>query len=367
MLAVADSLRRLAADPESGLSEPLEIHLVGTRTGLETHLFAASGLPCHYLVARPLPARKGLRWLAAALRIGWALAQALLLLRRLRPRVVVGMGGYASVCVLRAAQWLGIPTHVHENDSHPGKANQVLARRAVSLSTGFAGVADRMGRPDGSATGNPLRPEFAAPDGARGRARLGLAAETPLVVVTGGSRGAVALNQAAVRAVERVAGAGGEMVLVTGRGNLADAARQAEALPDAVRPRLHLVEYVEEGMADLLAAADVVVSRSGAMTVYELAACGAPAFLVPYPYATQEHQRTNAEIYAASGAGVVVDQSEAVREGALAEMVGALLDDGPRRASMREAARRFARADASERVARLVLATAEGKGRQRHG
>lgn len=364
---MADSLQRLAASSDAAALRALDIQLIGTKTGLETRLFAEAGLPCHYLSARPLPARKGLRWCGALLSIARALAEAWLLLRRLRPDVVVGIGGYASVCVLRAAQSLGIPTHVHENDSHVGRSNQVLMRRATSISTGFAGVADSMGRSDAVVTGNPLRAEFASRDGARARARYGVEPGVPLVVVTGGSRGAVALNRAAIAAVLEVVADGAEVLLVTGRGNLAECEELAGELPEAARQGLHLVEYVADGMADLLSAADVAVSRSGALTVFELAACGTPALLVPYPYATQEHQRANAEICAASGAAEVIDQQEAVAPGVLAERLRALLADPGAREAMRRGASDFARPDASERIARMVLALAQPRGSKHDG
>lgn len=279
------------------------------------------------------------------------------LLTRLHPSVAVGIGGYASVCVLRVAQRMGIPTHIHENDSRPGRANLSLARCATSVSAGFAGALEAMGRPDGLATGNPVRGEFLTAEGGRARRRLGLPEGEPLVLVTGGSRGAVALNKAALRAATAVAPLA-RIVLITGKGNLAECAAEAGRLAEPARSRLTLLEYVDEGMADLMAAASLVVARAGAQTVFELAAVGAASLLVPYPFATQLHQHANAEAFRAAGGARVLDQTEAVRPGVLGDAIAGLLGDPAALTAMREGARGFARADASDRIASAILETA---------
>jgi len=306
-------------------------------------------------MARPLPARKGLKWAVNFLSLGGALVQAVFLLRGLRPDAVAGTGGYASVCVIRAAQILGVPTLVHEMDAHAGRANRITARRATRVTVGFERAAAELGRPDAVVTGNPLRPEFRNPDPARALERYGLEQGRRTVVVLGGSRGAVALTDAAVRAAPDVASFGAQMLVVTGRGNLEQAEALAEALPAESRTHLRLVEYVSEGMADLFAAADVAVCRAGAATVHELAASGLPAILVPYPYATGDHQRSNALTLAEAGAAVVVDQAEVVAPGRLGGLLRDLVNEENRLRAMSAAARAWARPDAAAEIARLVL------------
>jgi len=345
-LAVADSLRAIGN---------IDIHLVGTKTGLERKLFEESGLPGHYLMARPLPARKGPRWAANCLSIGGALVQAVLLLRRLRPRVVAGTGGYASVCVIRAAQLLGVPTLVHEMDAHAGRANRAVVRRATKVTVGFSSAASELGRPDAVVTGNPLRPQFHSPDPAGAAERYGLEAGRRTVLVLGGSRGAVALTEAAVGAAPDVSAAGAQLVVIAGRGNMEQAERWAKELPTEARAQLHLVEYVSEGIADLFAAADLAVCRAGAATVFELAATGLPAILIPYPYATGDHQRRNAQALAEAGAALLVDQAEVVGPGLLGGLLRGLLNEENRLRRMSAAARAWARPDAAAEIARLVF------------
>lgn len=343
---MAESLQRLSG---------ADTHLIGTRTGLEERLFRDSGLPYHLLVARPLPARRGLRWLWAAGCIAAALAQAVVLLRRLRPDAVAGTGGYASVCVVRAARLLGIPHLIHEMDAHPGRANRLLARHATRVTAGFGEALSGLGRPDGLVTGNPIRAEFRSPDAARARERHHLSPARPLVMAWGGSRGAVALNSAVLAAAEDVVAAGADLLLVTGRGNMGASAEAAQALPDAVRPHVHLLEYVDTGMADLMSAADIGVSRAGGATCFELAAAGLPAILVPYPYAMGGHQQRNAEAYAETGAAIVLGQDEAVRPGRLGGLLGELLKENHRRRAMAESALRHARPDAADAIAQCIL------------
>lgn len=348
-LAVADSLRVLA-------SGPLDLHLVGTRTGLERQLFEESGLPAHYLMARPLPARRNLRWFLNAAHLAGAILQARNLVRRLGPAAVVGTGGYASVPVLRAAIDLQVPTHIHEMDAYAGRANRMLARRATSVSVGFEPALSQLGRPDGTVTGNPLRRGFASPDPAAARARYGLSATRPLLLVFGGSRGALAINEAVIAAATGIIGrAGAQILLVTGKGHLERCKQLAQGVPPEHRDLLCLTEYVEEGMADLMAAAQLAITRAGAATVSELAAARLPAILIPYPYAMADHQRANASVLEAAGAAIVVAQETAIRPGVLEGLVEDLLKEKTRLEAMGEAAHRCARLDAADRIAEIVL------------
>lgn len=348
-LAVGASLRA-SAEP------PLDLHLVGTHTGLERRLFEESGLPAHYLMARPMPARKGLKWLVNAGYLSGAVVQAHGLVRRLRPHAVVGTGGYASVPVLRAASSRGVPTHIHEMDAYAGRANRMLAARASSVSVGFEPALAQLGRPDGQVTGNPLREGFGAPDPGSARERFGLDPVRPLILVFGGSRGALAINEAMVPASEAlIRDHGAQVLLITGRDHLGHCKGLATRLTSDCRRHLHLIEYVAEGMPDLMAAAQLAITRSGAATVSELAAARLPAILIPYPYAMADHQRANASVLEAAGAAAVVDQEEAVRPGFLEGLAGSLLKEKPRLQAMGEAAYRCARLDAADRIAQIVL------------
>ncbi len=310
-----------------------------------------------------MPARKGVKWLRALASIGLAMVQARALLRELRPDVVIGTGGYASVCVLKAAIRFGVPTLIHDMDAHPGRANRMLARGVTRATVGFAAAAAKLGRDDVDVPGNPLRREFFEADGSRARERLGLGPDRPLVLVYGGSRGAVALNQAGVACAADVLEAGADLLIVTGRGNLEATESAVSQLPADARAGVRLLEYVETGMADLRAASAVAVCRSGGATVFELAATGLPGILVPYPYSMEQHQRANAQAYADAGAGVVLDQSEVERPGVLAGLLSDLLKNTDRLNRMREAAREFARPKAAEDIARIALSLAgERKG-----
>jgi UDP-N-acetylglucosamine--N-acetylmuramyl-(pentapeptide) pyrophosphoryl-undecaprenol N-acetylglucosamine transferase len=223
--------------------DQIDLHLVGTRTGLEQRLFEESGLTSHYLMARPLPARKGIRWIINAGYLAGAVLQAKGLVRRLRPDAAVGTGGYASVPVLRAAASMGVPTLVHEMDAHAGRANRMLARAATRVTAGFQPALAQLGRLDGTVTGNPLRAGFRDPDPGAARERHGLDRERPLVLVFGGSRGALALSEAALASAPAIVGeSGAQIVLITGRGHLEHCQELAADHSPETRAHLHVME-----------------------------------------------------------------------------------------------------------------------------
>lgn len=243
-----------------------------------------------------------------------ALADSLWLLLGRRPRSVICFGGYLSLAPALVARVLGIPVHLHEANRVPGKAVRLLARvaRTVHLPDGvrLPGAAPARLRVGGF----PLRAEIAPRPSAAARAALGLPADGRVLLVMGGSQGSAALNLWAETSFPALAQAGVHLLCLTGPGG-----REGEVRSDG---RLARFLPFCDRMADAYSAADLAVSRAGAGTLAELAACGVPAILVPLPSAADDHQSANARAVAAVGAARVRPESELA--GLLAEVVGLL-------------------------------------------
>jgi UDP-N-acetylglucosamine--N-acetylmuramyl-(pentapeptide) pyrophosphoryl-undecaprenol N-acetylglucosamine transferase len=333
-LAVAGALRAEGAQVEFIGGDRAEVELVPA-AGFELRRIAVEGMSR----TNPLHAARAL-WRAAR-----AYVRALSLLRELRPDVVMGGGGYVAGPVGLAAVTLRIPLVLTEADSHLGITNRVLARgaRRVCLAfplTGRDGARYRV-------TGRPVPP--APADRADARERLGLVAERDCVLVFGGSLGARSINTAAVGAFG--GGAAFEVLHVAGRRDYLELSERA--LPEGYDLR----EYLDlERFGDALAAADLVVARAGG-SVFEIAASGTPAILVPYPHASADHQTANARWMADAGAAVVISDRE-LDASRLAKEVTELLADRERLAAMARASKGLARPDAAADIAEELLKAA---------
>jgi UDP-N-acetylglucosamine--N-acetylmuramyl-(pentapeptide) pyrophosphoryl-undecaprenol N-acetylglucosamine transferase len=330
-LAVAERLKVAGA----------EVVFVGGERA-EAQLVPAAGYELRPIRVEGLSRTNPLRAARAGVRAGAAVAAAHRILRELRPGVVLGGGGYVSGPVGLAALARRIPLVLTEADSHLGVSNRLLAGRARRVCLAFP-IAGREG-PRYRVTGRPVPPPAADPIAAR--ARFGLEPGELCVLVFGGSLGARTINEAAVEAFEvapfRVLHAAG----------VRDHAELAERVGG---PHYDLRPYIEH-FGDALAACDLCVARAGG-SIFEIAAAGRPAILVPYPHASADHQTSNARWMADAGAAVLVPDAE-LTAARLGQEVGALLGDPSRLAAMAAASAALARPDAAQDVADEVLAAA---------
>jgi UDP-N-acetylglucosamine--N-acetylmuramyl-(pentapeptide) pyrophosphoryl-undecaprenol N-acetylglucosamine transferase len=334
-LAVADALR----------ADGAHVEFIGGERA-ETELVPAAGFPFHQLSVRGLDRANPLRALRALALAALAVPRARALLARSRVDAVMGGGGYVAGPVGLAALSLRIPLVLTEADSHLGLTNRLLAPFARRVCLAFP-LVGRDG-PRYRVTGRPIPP----PAGDRGaaRERFGIDAGATCVLVFGGSLGARSINLAAV---EAFADAPFHVLHVSG-------ARDYRVLAGRELPAGYdLREYLDlAAFADALAAADLVVARSGG-SVFEIAAHGRPAILVPYPLAAADHQAANARWMSDAGAAVTIPDAELTAERLRAEVL-ALLSDGERLASMARASGGLARPDAAREVARELLEAARG-------
>ncbi len=326
------------------------LHFVGSEGRIEAQLVPEAGFTVTLLPGRGIQRKLTFANVGAVLGTIRAVFQAIGLVRRRRPRVVIAMGGYASVpCGLAAVLWR-VPIVVAEQNAVPGAANRLIARFAKAAAVSFPGTP----LPRAIVTGNPVRDgvRVAAADRPAARAALGIDDGVQLVLVVGGSLGARRINQAVVAALPEWRGRRDIAVRhVVGARDWAEITAATPALgPDDVA--YAPLEY-EHAMPTALAAADIGVCRSGAGTCFELCAVGMPAILVPSPFVTGDHQTANARYLADHDAAVMVADAELDGPRLVAE-IDALLADSSRRASMADHARALARPDAAAAIAALA-------------
>lgn len=369
---VANALRARGVAPGTVL-------LIGSARGREERAMAAQGFPLLRLTGRgivrswsPADLRANL---AAGAGLAWATVRASAAFLRHRPRVVVGVGGYACLPPGLAAAALGIPQVVLNCDVEPGGANRVLGR--VAAACAVANPATRL--PRAVATGAPVRAQVLAvrrtPETRRAARRaLGIPEGRRTVCFTGGSLGARRINQAATSLARRWRERGDVALYhVTGRRDYDElAASNPDGLsgwgqrPSETGGLWHRMIDFQDSMELLYEVSDLIVCRAGAMTVAELAAAGVPSVLVPLGSAPQDHQTKNAQVLAEAGAALLLPdpQCEPTR---LEAMLDELLEDDGRLDKMAQAARdigeRLGHQDAAARVAELVWRVAEGRRR----
>ena len=337
-LAVADALAERGAT----------VSFVGTRERAEAELVPAAGYEIDFLEVRGLDRRNPIRAAAAAGKAALAVRVARALLRDRGADAVMGGGGYVAGPAGLAAARLGIPLVLTEADSHLGITNRLLARRARRVCLAFE-IPGRTG-PRYLHTGRPVPRAVLESDPAKARERFGIAPGIPCLLIFGGSQGARTINEAAAAAFAEADDAAERAFHVLhicgSRDHEAIAARVGSA------PRYTLIEYLPD-LGDALAACNLVLARSGG-SVFEMTAAGRPAVLVPYPYASANHQHENARWMADAGAARVVEDSELTAEW-LTRNVAPMLADADLLERMSVAARAIAKPDAAERIAAEIL------------
>ena len=305
----------------------------------------------------PLPARGvvGVAWWRLPWRV-WLLIQSLLAVwrdfGRRRPDAVIASGGYVSVPVLLVSWLRRIPSLIFSGDATLGWATRVMAPLTSVATIAFEEARRQIWRTPVELAGYPVRDSFAAPDAAAGRATLGVPDEQPLIVVMGGSQGAHAINEALRADLPRLL-AKACVVHVSGQRDYRRLTAERQRLPEQLRGRYRLHDFIESGFADLLAAADIVVSRAGATSVAELSAVGTPAVLIPGTFGAG-HQVATAQAMAAAGAAVMLPES-ALASGRLGDALLELLDEPKRLRTIGAASRDRGRPDAAARIARIGL------------
>jgi len=351
-------------NPAIALAEELvrrghEVRFAGTPTGIESRLAPEAGFAFESFEAAGFNRSHPLSLVKALKLINASRKKAKRWFAELHPDAVVGFGGYVCLPVCRAAVEMGIPVVLHEQNSVMGVANRELAKQAakVALTYEVAGqaVSDKSKL---VLTGNPVRDAIFEATRAEGREYLGVPEDAVLLLVFGGSLGARHLNTAVCALKERLLAVPGlHIVHITGPKELQTV--QGELSLSDEQARRWTVKGYEDQMGKVMAACDATVARAGASSLAEISARQIPALLVPFPYATADHQTMNARSYVEAGAAFMVADSDV--EGAeFAEKLFTLVEDAQVRASMREAAARFETANAAGKLADVVIGAATG-------
>jgi UDP-N-acetylglucosamine--N-acetylmuramyl-(pentapeptide) pyrophosphoryl-undecaprenol N-acetylglucosamine transferase len=286
--------------------------------------------------------------------IGLGFLQSLVKLRSWRPDVVFTKGGFVCLPVGMAAKVLKIPLVIHDSDAHPGLTNRVLAKWAAKIATGaplkFYSYPSEIARYVGIPINEEFKP-FTLEKRQKIKESLGFDPKKPLVVVTGGGLGAQRINTAVAKRLDALLGIT-SLVLISGTSQYDEL--RATTPKDDQRFQLH--DFISSGMAELLGAADIVVTRAGATTILELAALAKPTVLVPNGFLTGGHQLKNARVYAENGAVEVIDDHELnANPQLLVDMLTSLLVNPKRLIEMSKKFHAFARPDAAEEMADLIM------------
>lgn len=352
-IAIADKIKERYPDAE--------IRFVGTEKGLESRLVPENGYPIDYITVAGFNRKNLLKNFAVLKKLHEGNKQSKKIMKEFQPDIVIGTGGYVSGPVVRAAQKSGVKTYVHEQNAFPGVTNKMLEAGAEHVFLGFAEAKEYFKKPENHiVTGNPVRKAFFEADAAASREKLGFAKDDFVLLVFGGSQGAGRINKAMMSVIETLNGTEGVHVcMATGK-------RYYEAIMQELKDErgidladnIHILEYISN-MDEYLSAADLVVSRSGALTVAEVTVCGKPAVFIPFPHATGNHQYFNAKAVADHGGAIIIEEDDLTDERLVAEILK-LKNDSSKLKAMGEKSRECASVDAVDIICNnLAVPSAE--------
>ena len=339
-----------------------EFLYVGTKRGLEADIVPKEGLPFATVDLQGFERRLTPRNFLRAGKAMAAVVKAAKLVRDFRPDVVIGTGGYVCGPVLMAASLLGIPAVVQEQNVLPGITNKILSRFVSRIAVGSEAAKPYFPAEKTVYTGNPIRRAVMEANRQEGAEAFGFDPAKKTVLVSGGSRGARAINRAMVGVLVRAAENPAVQILhATGAKEYEDVMnRLKEAGLSELPAHIKVLPYLYN-MPQAQALADLAVFRAGATGLSELTARGIPSILVPYPYAAENHQEFNARALEKAGAAKVILNKDLTDE-TLGAAMEELLADEEKLKSMAEASRKLGRPQAAEEIAEMVLALAKRKG-----
>lgn len=309
---------------------------------IENDILKEAGIDRVSITVEGIKGRGTRKKIKAAIKLPYGFIQSLFIIKKFSPDIVLGVGGYSAGPVCLAAKILGVRTAIHEQNSYPGITNRLLARFVDRVFVSFRESESHFPKDKVCVTGNPIREAFLAKNGG-GKVSSGRFK----VLVTGGSQGAFAVNSVFVEALEKVIKKGRDPLVIhqTGQADYENVVRQyrERGLKGDIRP------FIKD-MPAAYRQADIVIGRAGAGTIFELAALGKPSILIPYPYAADDHQTSNARMLADAGGARMIHQYE-LDPDRLANVLIGLMEDKAALDKMAEGARKVARPDAAKEIA----------------
>ena len=341
-VAIADRIKKSLPDAE--------ILFIGTKNGMENRIVPAAGYEIRGIDASGINRRHPLENIKTIKNLVQGGHDAAHIIKEFGPDLVIGTGGYVTGTVLMKAHEAGIRCFIQEQNAVPGVTNRMLEGWAEKIFLSFESSKKNFRHPEKCVVaGNPIRADFSGLD--RSECRKGLCREDEtLILITGGSLGAKVLNEAALRLIDESAGKGIKLIFVTGRRYYKEISEEMAKRPAELKANVKLVDYADN-MPVLMTAADLVISRAGAIAVSELLACKKPSVLVPSPNVTNNHQYWNAKAVADKGAAVLIEEKRITEDmSVLAQEVLALAASPKRLADMSAAAAAAAKTDAADRI-----------------
>lgn len=334
-----------------------EVRFTGTKEGLEVGLIPGNGFELDLIKVHGFERKLSLKNIKNVCEIPFAVAASKKIIKKFKPDVVVGTGGYVCGPVLYAAAQMKIPAFIHESNAFPGITTKILSKYVDVVALGMEAAGKYLKDTKNVIfTGNPIRPSILSTDSFAARRKLGLD-ERPFIVIFGGSLGARDFNANAAEWITKVAESGKYQILMgTGKNNQYDAVvkRLRDNGFDAEKyPNIKINEYIYD-MDIAMNAADVVVSRAGASTLAELTAIGKPAILVPSPYVTDNHQEHNARAVEKAGGAVVITENEFTAE-SLEKAICEIIENSGRLADMKKASAAMGMPDSAEIICREII------------
>jgi UDP-N-acetylglucosamine--N-acetylmuramyl-(pentapeptide) pyrophosphoryl-undecaprenol N-acetylglucosamine transferase len=331
------------------------VDYIGKQNGREQTIVAQSGLPIcyHGIHAQGIPRRISPAIFTALYQNILGCQEASEIINTVKPDVAVGTGGYVSAMAIKTAQKKGIPTLIHEQNAIPGITNRILGRKANWIASSYRESDAWFPKDKIRLTGNPVRKNILNLSRTEGLRAFGLLENLPTLLVFGGSQGALTINRATIEALHIIEGRqiGLQVILQTGEKGF----NETQAL--MMRYAWNRVKIIVRPYLDPISlaysVADVVIARAGAISISEITCCGLPSILIPYPYATANHQEKNARAVEAQKAALVVLESELTGV-FLAEQIIKLIQDKELRKKMCLASKNLAKPDAAEAICDLI-------------
>ena len=346
-LAVAEELKKQVKD--------VEILFLGGRYGLEQHWAWEAGIEFAGLPVQGVLGR-GMRSVGALVAMGVSVVEAISILGEFKPHAIIGFGGYASFAGVSTGILCRYPTLIHEQNAVPGLANRVLSLFVKRICLAMPDVTKKFSAKKVCLTGNPVRTEIVQ------LPEKEYSGKSKRLLIMGGSQGANSINQAIIRNLPKFKEAGVEIWHQTGNADYVAMRTEYEKIEWSKDKAPQVLSFIDD-VAKAYAWADLVVCRSGASTVAELAVAGIPSVLVPFPHATHNHQLYNAK-YLADGGGAVLVEDKNLQEENFASIVLDLLDDPAKLTEMSKAAKKLSYKDAAAKVAKCIQEVLPAKLRQ---
>ncbi len=347
-LSIADYLKKR--------DESFEALFVGTKRGLETKLVPASGYDIKYIDIRGFDRKNLLKNFSVIVKLLKANKDCVKIIKEFKPDAIVLTGGYASGPVAIASKKCGVPSFIHEQNVYPGLTVKGSEKYVNYIATSFAETANHMNDKSKCVlVGNPVREEILTADKAKARENLGILKDEKFVLIFGGSLGAEKINDAVVSAKDLLKKDNVKILFGTGERNFEAVCEKMGEIPENIT----VTPYINN-MAEVMSAADLAVTRSGAITVSELACLKKPAILIPSPNVVRNHQEQNAKEFEDAGGAVMLKEADLTGE-SLAKTILELLADDEKLSAMSENMTKLAKSNALEEIKKLIEKMVEEK------